>query len=339
MKTPWTPLHAQVHQTLRDRQLIPAQSKILIAVSGGQDSLCLAQLLLDLRSLWDWNLAIVHCDHRWRSDSAQNADHVRALAKTWDLTYHEVIADTDVSTEAKARDWRYQSFDKLAQAHGYSQVAIGHTATDRAETLLYNLARGSGAEGLQSLGWSRSGFNPTDPQAANLLQIVRPLLDLTRSQTGSFCKDRQLPIWHDTTNDDLSYRRNRIRQEIMPLLQAALNPQADRHLAQTSELLAADVAYLQSQAQILYDQVVVCNDDVCQIHRHQLAAAPIALQRRVLRSFCQSVLKFNPTFDQIEDLMLLLKAQPRSQSSTFKGGAIGVVLGDWVVWQANNSKP
>jgi tRNA(Ile)-lysidine synthase len=338
MKMPWTPLHAQVHQTLRDRQLIPAHSKILIAVSGGQDSLCLAQLLLDLRSLWDWSLAIVHCDHRWRSDSAQNADHVRALAKAWDVNYHEVIAETDVSTEAKARDWRYQSFDTLAQTHGYSQVAIGHTATDRAETLLYNLARGSGAEGLQSLGWRRSAFHATDPQATNLLQIVRPLLDLRRSQTGAFCRDRQLPIWHDTTNDDITYRRNRIRKEIMPLLQEALNPQADRHLAQTAELLAADVTYLQAQAQVIYDQVVVCEGDVYQIHRHRLAAAPIALQRRVLRSFCQSALKFNPTFDQIEGLMLLLTAPPRSQSSTFKGGAIGVVLGDWMVWQASSKR-
>jgi tRNA(Ile)-lysidine synthase len=332
MKTPWTPLHAQVHQTLRDRQLLPPQSKILIAVSGGQDSLCLAQLLLDLQPLWDWNLAIVHCDHRWRSDSAQNANHVRDLAKTWDLTYHEVIAKTDVSTEAKARDWRYQSFDTLAQIHGFTHIAIGHTATDRAETLLYNLARGSGAEGLQSMGWQRSAFSATP--SSNPVQIIRPLLDLTRSQTVEFCSDRSIPVWHDTTNDDLTYRRNRIRQEIMPLLQKALNPQADRHLAQTAELLAADVAFLQTHAQVLYDQVVVLDCGVHRIHRHKLVAAPIALQRRVLRSFCQSVLNFNPTFDQIEGLTLLLTATPRSQSSTFKGGAIGVVAGEWIVWRS-----
>jgi tRNA(Ile)-lysidine synthase len=336
MKTSWTPLHAQVHQTLRDRNLLPPKSQILIAVSGGQDSLCLAQLLLDLQSLWDWRLAVVHCDHRWRSDSAQNAAHVRDLAQTWGVNYHEVIATTDVSTEAKARDWRYQSFETLAQTHGFSHVAIGHTATDRAETLLYNLARGSGAEGLQSMGWNRSGFSATDPQAANPLQIVRPLLDLTRSQTAAFCTDRSIPVWHDTTNDDLTYRRNRIRKDIMPLLQSSLNPQADRHLAQTAELLAADVAFLQDHAQILYDQVVEQGFEQegsgYKIHRHRLAAAPIALQRRVLRSFCQSALNFNPTFDQIEGLMRLLTAPPRSQSSTFKGGAIGVVEGEWLVW-------
>ena len=330
MKVPWTPFHAQVHQTLRDRSLLPAGAKILIAVSGGQDSLCLAQLLLDLQSLWDWQLSIVHCDHRWRSDSADNARHVRSLAQTWGLPYYEVVAELDVSTEAKARNWRYESFTAIATTHNQTHITVGHTATDRAETLIYNLARGSGAEGMQALGWSR----PARENSA--IQVIRPLLAVTRTQTGEFCDDRSLPIWHDTTNDDLTYSRNRIRQQIIPLLQDALNPQADRHLAQTAELLTADVVFLQEQAQILYSRVVENSDlnpDLyAKIHRHKLAAAPLALQRRVLRLFCKSVLTFNPTFEQIEDLIMLLKAPPRSQSSTFKGGAIGVVMGDYLTW-------
>ncbi len=330
---PWTPFHAQVHQTLRDRKLLPSGAKILIAVSGGQDSVCLVQLLLDLQPLWSWDLSIVHCDHRWRSDSADNARHVRSMAKTWELPYHEVVAHLDVSTEATARNWRYESFTAIANTQNHTHIAVGHTATDRAETLIYNLARGSGAEGMQALGWSRLAHENTR------IQVIRPLLAVTRTQTGDFCRDRQLPIWHDTTNDDLTYSRNRIRQQIIPLLQDALNPQADRHLAQTAELLTADVLFLQEQAQILYGQVVensglgnsgLGNYD--KLHRHKLSAAPLALQRRVLRLFCKSVLKFNPTFDQIEDLLMLLTAPPRSQSSTFKGGAIGVVMGDYLTW-------
>lgn len=330
---PWTPFHAQVHQTLRDRKLLPSSAKILIAVSGGQDSVCLAQLLLDLQPLWSWDLSIVHCDHRWRSDSADNARHVRSMAQIWELPYHEVVAQLDVSTEQKARNWRYESFTAIANTQNHTHIAVGHTATDRAETLIYNLARGSGAEGMQALGWSRLAHENS------CIQVIRPLLAVTRTQTGDFCRDRQLPIWHDTTNDDLTYSRNRIRQQIIPLLQDALNPQADRHLAQTAELLTADVLFLQEQAQILYGQVVensglgnsgLGNYD--KLHRHKLSAAPSALQRRVLRLFCKSVLKFNPTFDQIEDLLMLLTAPPRSQSSTFKGGAIGVVMGDYLTW-------
>jgi tRNA(Ile)-lysidine synthase len=333
-KAPWTSFHAQVHQTLRDRKLLPSGAKILIAVSGGQDSVCLAQLLLDLQPLWAWDLSIVHCDHRWRSDSADNARHVRSMAQTWELPYHEVVAELDVSTEEKARNWRYESFTAIADSQNYSHIAIGHTATDRAETLIYNLARGSGAEGMQALGWSRLAHENS------CIQVIRPLLAVTRTQTGDFCRDRQLPIWHDTTNDDLTYSRNRIRQQIIPLLQDALNPQADRHLAQTAELLTADVLFLQEQAQILYGQVVensdlgnsgLGHDD--KLDRHKLSAAPLALQRRVLRLFCKSVLKFNPTFEQIEDLLMLLTAPSRSQSSTFKGGAIVLVIGDYLTWR------
>lgn len=326
---PWTSFHAQVHQTLRDRKLLPSGAKILIAVSGGQDSVCLAQLLLDLQPLWAWDLSIVHCDHRWRSDSADNARHVRSIAQIWELPYYEIVAELDVSTEQKARNWRYESFTAIANSQNHSHIAVGHTATDRAETLIYNLARGSGAEGMQALGWSRLAHENS------CIQVIRPLLAVTRTQTGDFCHDRQLPIWHDTTNDDLTYSRNRIRQQIIPLLQEALNPQADRHLAQTAELLTADVLFLQEQAQLLYCQVVensgLGNCD--KLHRHKLAAAPLALQRRVLRLFCQSVLKFNPTFDQIEDLLMLLTSPSRSQSSTFKGGAIGVVMGDYLTWR------
>ena len=253
------------------------------------------------------------------------------MAQTCGLPYYEVVAELDVSTEAKARNWRYESFAAIANTQNQTHIAVAHTATDRAETLIYNLVRGSGAEGMQALGWSRPAHENSS------IQVIRPLLSVTRTNTGDFCRDRSLPIWHDTTNDDLTYSRNRIRQQIIPLLQDALNPQADRHLAQTAELLTADVAFLQEQAQILYGQVVEnlsLNSDLnyAKLHRHKLAAAPLALQRRVLRLFCKSVLTFNPTFEQIEDLIRLLKAPPRSQSSTFKGGAIGVVMGDYLTW-------
>ncbi len=330
---PWTLFHAQVHQTLRDRKLLPSGAKILVAVSGGQDSLCLAQLLLDLQPLWAWDLSIVHCDHGWRSDSADNAHHVRSMAQTWELPYYEAVAQGDVSTEAKARNWRYESFLTIADIENHTHIALGHTATDRAETLIYNLARGSGAEGLQALGWSR--LIRSDSQ----VQIIRPLLAVTRTQTGEFCRDRQLSIWYDITNDDLTYSRNRIRQQIIPLLQEALNPQADRHLAQTAELLTADVLFLQEQAEILYGQVVE-NSGLGQdykLNRHQLAAAPLALQRRVLRLFCKSVLEFNPTFEQIEDLIMLLPSPQQSQSSTFKGGAIVRVMGDYLTWSQDRN--
>src|SRR6476646_10476513 len=115
----WTPLHAKVHQTLRSRQLLPRQQRLLIAVSGGQDSLCLARLLLDLQPKWDWQIAIAHCDHRWRADSEANAAHVRQLAQTWQVEFYQCTATETLPSEAAARTWRYQALTEIAQAHHY----------------------------------------------------------------------------------------------------------------------------------------------------------------------------------------------------------------------------
>jgi tRNA(Ile)-lysidine synthase len=151
----WTHLHAQLHRTLLHRQILPSHQRLLVAVSGGQDSLCLIKLLLDLQPKWGWNLGIAHCDHRWRSDSEASANHVEQLAKNWGISYYLETASDIPKTEAAARQWRYQALTEIAIAHNYPYIVTGHTASDRAETLLYNLIRGSGADGLSALTWTR----------------------------------------------------------------------------------------------------------------------------------------------------------------------------------------
>ena len=329
MKRPWTSLHALVHQTLRDRDLLPKHSKILIALSGGQDSLCLTQLLVDLQPLWGWTLGIVHCDHQWRSDSAENAAHVDRLAQSWGLPYHGAVAQIDVSTEAKARTWRYEVFKQIATEEYYDCIVTGHTRSDRAETLLYNLVRGSGTTGLQSLQWRR----PITDSLSNL-QVVRPLLEIARSQTHNFCTVRSLPIWEDSTNNDLRYDRNQIRQQIIPLLTETLNPQAELHLAQTAEILRSEVDYLQQQVDEIYRSILVTDslDRLFKIHRPTAAVLHLALQRRLIQRVCQETKNFNPTFSQVESLVTLLTAPNRTRSASLPKGMVAVVSGNWLVW-------
>lgn len=311
----WTPLHAQIHRSIRQRNLLQKNQSILIAVSGGQDSLCLAQLLVDLRSRWNWQLAIAHCDHRWRSDSQANAEYVATLAENWNLPFHLKIAEAIPTSEAIAREWRYAQLQSIA---GFSAIVTGHTASDRAETLLFNLIRGSGADGLQSLNWARS-LSPTQT-------LVRPLLELTRSQTAEFCRDRHLQIWQDITNSDLSYARNRIRQELIPYLKAHFNPQAEQHLAQTIELLSAEVEYLEHIAHELYEKAISSDG----LNRQVLRQAPIALQRRVMRQFLARSLNFSPNFEQVEKLVRLIAAPNRSRTDPLIQTTIAEVCGDFI---------
>jgi tRNA(Ile)-lysidine synthase len=322
----WTPLHDRLHRTLRQRQLLPKQSRILVAVSGGQDSLCLAKLLLDLRSKWHWQLSIIHCDHRWREDSAANANHVEQLALSWELPYYQKNAITPVKSEAAARQWRYETFSQQALDCGYSIVVTGHTQSDRAETLLYNLIRGTGADGLQSLTWRRSLMDGVN--------LVRPLLEIDRRQTGQFCQEQQLPIWEDSTNQDLHYARNRIRRELIPYLQTHFNPSVEANIAQTAELLRADVDYLESQAQELLERSLEDRRSIAtlplRLDRRILHQAPLALQRRTMRQVLTAILPSAPTFDHIEKLTTLIAAPNKSRTDPFPGGAIAEVDGNWI---------
>lgn len=320
---PWSDLHAKLHRTLRQRDLLHKGQRILVAVSGGQDSLCIAQLLLDLQLKWGWELAIAHCNHRWRPDSDANAQYVQELAESWQTPFYNVVADPPPKTEAAARNWRYGELGTIAQSHQFTAVVTGHTLSDRAETFLYNLLRGSGADGLQAMTWKR--------ELVEGVLLVRPLLEVSRMETGHFCQDRQLRVWEDTTNQDLDYARNRIRQELLPYLRTHFNPQVEQAIAQAAELLRADVDFLESTAAGLYQQALNCSQLPIRLDRCLLKASPLAVQRRVVRRFLADYLPTTPTYEQIEKVLDLIDAPHRSQTDPFPGGAIAQVQQNWIV--------
>ncbi|MBH8560887.1 tRNA lysidine(34) synthetase TilS [Nostoc sp. CENA67] len=323
----WTNLHAKIHRTIKSRQLFGHNQRLLVAVSGGQDSLCLIKLLLDLQLKWRWNLGIAHCDHRWRSDSEANANHVKNLAQSWDVSFYLETANEPLNSEAAARNWRYQALSAIAQANNYQYIVTGHTQSDRAETLLYNLMRGTGADGLQALTWQR-------PLTKEIM-LVRPLLEITRTQTEQFCQELNLPVWEDSTNQDLKYARNRIREELIPYLRESFNPNVESALAQTAELLQAEVEYLEKATQQLREEAMgeninTVDNHYLRLNRRVLQKAPLALQRRVMRQVLQEILVDAPNFEHIEKLTALIVAPNRSQTDPFPGGAIAQVQDDWI---------
>jgi tRNA(Ile)-lysidine synthase len=306
---PWTSLHSLLQEQLQTTQLLPPDTPILLAVSGGQDSLCLGQLLIDLQPRWKWRLAIGHCDHGWPAD-AGIADRVRQVATHWGLPFYCWQAQALPETEAAARTWRYQALTQMARTKNYSHIVTGHTQSDMAETLLYNLLRGAGSDGLSSL-------RPRRPLAERWL--VRPLLQIDRRSTGEFCAQRQLPVWLDPYNDSPRYARNRMRRAIGNF-ETDFHPQVTAHLAQTAEILCAEADYLQELANGHYQQALV---EPLVLDRRPLQTLPLALQRRVLRLFLQEHGLF-PTFVAIQQAVALISAPRRSQTSSLRGGYLWV---------------
>ncbi|MGB2925116.1 MAG: tRNA lysidine(34) synthetase TilS [Limnothrix sp.] len=315
----WSELHARVHQHLKQSSLLPSGANLLVAVSGGQDSLCLGRLLLDLQSKWHWRLAIAHCDHGWVMDD-QIAAHVQNIAAEWQLPFYLCKAEQAIpETEAAARQWRYRQLQTLACQENFAYIVTGHTQTDRAETLLYNLARGSGTTGLGALTWRRS--------LTAELMLVRPLLATTREETATFCEQFSLPVYLDSYNENLEFARNRLRKKVFPQLKK-INAQAEQHFAQTAEILYGENDYLEAIA-AEYLQALSNKDQA--LSQPKLRLLHPALQRRVVRQFLQKNLLKMPTFQQIEAVIALIIAPNKSRTSSFFGNVSFVVKDNWIM--------
>ncbi|NCO76207.1 MAG: tRNA lysidine(34) synthetase TilS [Cyanobacteria bacterium] len=316
----WTDYHSKFHQNLKNRLLLPKNTKILIAVSGGQDSLSLAKLSLDLQEKWSWNLAIAHFDHSWALDEGLGS-HVEKIAKNWGIEFYLVKATEKIlETEADARKYRYEGLMDIATKYQFNYLITGHTLSDRAETFIYNLIRGAGMEGLSALNWTR--------KLTDNLTLVRPLLNFTRGDTLAFCQKLQLPIWEDKYNDNKKFARNRIRLDLIPYLKKEFNPQIEQHLTQTVEILRADVEFLTQEAEKLLNLAI--SEDKNSLKRSILKEKPLSLQRRVIKAFLAQNLKTMPNFEQIEQIVRLIDAPNRSRTSSLNQGMFAQVEGDLI---------
>ena len=243
----WSPDHLRLHRhLLRHPGLLPAGAQLLLAVSGGQDSMAMLGLLLDLRRLHHWSLLLWHGDHAWRVESTRQAVQLEAwcLQQGLRLLVDRCTAGGPPS-EASARSWRYHQLEARARASGASHVVTGHTASDRAETLLLHLARGSHRRGLASLRSQRPLAK--GPDGSSPIQLSRPLLTFCRTDTARLCHQLELPVWEDPSNNERRFSRNRVRAEVLPVLEA-LHPGAARRIGAQAERLASE---LECRAEVL----------------------------------------------------------------------------------------
>ena len=224
----WTSWHDRLHRRLLQQpQLLPQESALLLAVSGGQDSMALLALLQDLAPLHGWSLSLWHGDHRWHDGSSRIAAELRAWCQQRQLPLQvDQAVPGQVPSEATARQWRYERLAQRAREAG-ADVVTGHTASDRAETVLLQLARGSDLAGLAAL----PSVRPLSPEGPHLR---RPLLHLQRHDTLQICQDLTLPIWEDPSNQSPEFTRNRIRQEVLPVLEQ-LHPGCSQRISDLAE--------------------------------------------------------------------------------------------------------
>ncbi len=276
----WSRDHLRLHRwLLHEPSLLPQGSSLLLAVSGGQDSMALTALLQDLRRLHHWRLHLWHGDHRWRQEAAEQARELASWARRRGLDLRVETASEPAEGECEARQWRYECLAREAQRLGCDRVVTGHTASDRAETVLLNLARGSHLRGLSSLRASRPLLDALPSTA-----LVRPLLLFSRADTARICHSLGLPVWLDPSNDDPRHGRNRVRAEVLPVLES-LHPGASRRISGLAERLAQEVEH---GDELLHLALAALNvpapeNASAALNRRRLAAQAPANQRRLLQ--------------------------------------------------------
>ncbi|MEA3337984.1 MAG: tRNA lysidine(34) synthetase TilS [Chloroflexota bacterium] len=333
-----------VENTIWRYNLISPGDTVVVGVSGGPDSLCLLHVLKQLEQSWALNLHVGHLHHGLRGAQADaDAAFVNKMADSWGLPCTVSLADVPaqarqpgVSVEEAARHARYTFLSGLAGDLGTDAVAVGHNADDQTETVLMHLLRGSGLAGLRGMmpetflsdyrltasgadqpatATSGSSF----PAIPGTVRVVRPLLEIPRDAVLRYCADHDLVPRFDRSNQDTTLFRNRLRHELLPILEQ-YNPQIRRILRNSAQVLGDDYALLRTLVDDAFDKLTV----------HQTAgrivvdlagwrALPMSLQRSVLREIVGRLRKNlrNINFVHIENARRILQDGHTGDRITF----------------------
>ncbi len=261
-------LLSRVRHSLQGFKLVDRGHRVLVACSGGPDSIALAHVLHRLSHTMDFKVAIASIDHGLRPEATDEVAQVDRLAQQWQCDFYPLTLRIDAkgqSLQAAARQARYEALLSLARDIGAQRIATGHTADDQAETLLMRLLRGTGVTGLTGINRHRADG------------VIRPLLDQRRAAIMTYIKEQALPVVSDPSNHQSRFLRVRVRKEALPLLDS-LHAGVVEHLSALANDMREVDAYLDTALGTWEDSRLDVQAQSCAIDA--LQALPPALQSR-----------------------------------------------------------
>ena len=241
----------QVLQTIAEYSMLKPKDSIIVGVSGGPDSITLLDLLVSLRQEWELQLYVCHINHGIRQEAKHDEEYVKAYCQKNGISCYvkhiqvaEIAKQKKISTETAGREERYAFFEEIAEKVGANHIATAHTANDNAETILMNLLRGTGISGLKGIEPIRDG------------RYIRPLITCTRKQIEAYCAEKNLQPCIDQTNFENIYTRNKIRNELLPMLEQEFNPNIITGLNRLGDLVQEEEACWEKQLAQIYAELV-----------------------------------------------------------------------------------
>ena len=317
----------EVEESIREHRLFQPRQSILIAVSGGLDSMALLHILHELAGRHDWRISVAHFNHRLRGRSS-DADEalVRKTAKRFHLPICVERAEVrafakqkKLSVEMAARQLRHEFLARIAVQNNIRSIALAHHADDQAELFFVRLLRGTGGQGLGGMRWENR--SPSSPRVL----LARPLLAQTKTALAQFAAKRRIPFREDATNLCLDIQRNRIRHELLPLLRKHYQPALSETILRTMEVVGLEAEFVGRIADSWLQERRNHRSRKKQVPgfgQIEFSHLPVPVQRRALQ-FQLIELGITPAFEAIELLRLnkdrsLCLSGPRLESETPK---------------------
>ena len=274
----------KVKQYIESNRMLNKGEKVVLGVSGGADSVCLFFILLELRKIFQLKLHVVHVNHLIRGEEADaDQEYVEKICKENNVPFHLVKEDVKryakeqhLSEEEAGRDIRYQAFEQVREEYNCDVIAVAHNSNDCAETMLFQLVRGSGLTGLTGIKTKRD-------------RIIRPLLCVTRAEIEQYLGERNIPYQTDATNLQTEYTRNKIRLHVLPYLEKNINNQAISHIVKTTQMLKEVEEFIEKQTNICYNRLVQCNSGRYYFEREEFLKEDIVIRKTIVREILHNL--------------------------------------------------
>ena len=240
----------KVKNTIKKYSLINKGESVLVALSGGSDSVAMLHILFVLSKELDFKLYCAHINHNLRDEAKSDEEFVRAFSEKLGIECFTKSADVliyakenSISTELAGRKIRYDYFDELLIKHSIDILATAHNKNDSAESILLHLIRGCALDGMCGIPVCRNGY------------IIRPIIDLSKSEIEKYCKDNDLEFVVDKTNFETDYTRNKIRLNLIPMIEEDLNPNFIKTLTDNSQIFKETISFIENYTNLVYDKL------------------------------------------------------------------------------------
>ncbi|MEW9702470.1 tRNA lysidine(34) synthetase TilS [Paenibacillus sp. SI8] len=276
-----TYLVAAVEQRIIEEKFIEPGDGVVVAVSGGPDSVALLHVLFDISARYSWRLVVAHVNHRFRgAESDGEAAFVAGIAsrlglpcEVGDIDVPAYIEESSMNGQAAAREKRYAFLHEVADNYGAQRIALAHHADDQAETVMMRILRGTGPSGLVGM---------PERRREKKVELIRPFLRIYKSDLVQYCDEHEIAYCQDSSNELRKYFRNQVRLDVLPMLKM-YNEQLSLSLNRLTEMMYAEDDYLEKETEQVFRRIVTRKHDSCRLERQDFTELHVALQRRLIK--------------------------------------------------------